>query len=569
MTTAVMAGVSLVAAGEPDDVDVEAVIARLDLRQRIGQMMTMGYEGRRLTPEMSALINDDGIGGFFFQPLNNYNFPDELAKLVCELQDAALEGAAGVPLFVALDQEGGAAAPLHYMLGATPTPGNMALGASGREEDAYNAYRALGNDMRACGANVDYAPAIDVLTKPRNPDYTVRVFGGDMARNAVMARGAVRGLQDEGVVACAKHFPGLAYFEEDTHDAAPRIALTNEDLWKGDMAHFRAAIEAGADMIMTGHVYLTAWDPDYPATLSRKVLTGVLREKLGYEGLIISDSMGMGGVADSFGRAESTVLAVMAGCDIILQVSRNTAELHERIDAVIEAVGDGRIPEDRINASVRRILSAKAEYNLFTKAKPDADKVYEKMATPELVEANKRAALNGIVVVRDDAELLPLPKTGKQICVICPPSALTRAGKGGEALPVGYTLGRAVRAIVPDAAEARVDTVPSHPETAYALKKAQNADIIIAASLLAMQSSGQADFINSILALGKPTVVVGLGDPSDMSLFPEVTTFIAANSPVPICTEAAAKVLFGEAEPGGTLPMPIGDLYPINHSITQ
>ncbi len=569
LLAAFAAAFAAAAAPPPDDIDVEAILGSLTLDQKIGQMMIMGYEGHSATEQAGMRIGQECIGGFFFQPISNFNFPDELAALVVELQTIALESAHHIPLFVCLDAEGGAAAPIHYMLGGTPTPGNMALGASGREEDAYAAYAALGTDMRACGANVNFAPAVDALKNAANPDVTIRAFGGNVKRNAVLARGAVRGLQDARVIPCPKHFPGLVYEEEDSHSTAPHVRCSEAELAEGDLAHFRAAIEAGADMIMTHHAFFEAWDTEFPVTLSPKIISGILRDKLGFRNLIVTDSMGMGGITKQFGRAESTVLAAAAGCDIILQVSRSLGEIRERVDAVKAAVQNGKIPESQINESVRRILRTKAKYNLFTSAKPDPAGVYELMARPENVEANKRAALNGIVIVRDDAKLLPLPASGKKICVICPPSVITRAGKGGagESMPIGYTLGRYIRAIAPDAVEVRIDTVPTDAEIRYAKRKAEPADILVVASLLAMQSPAQSRFINDILAMGKPTVIVGLGDPSDLTQFMDAKTFVAANSPVPISCEAAANVLFGKAKPGGTLPMPIAGVYPVGYAM--
>lgn len=546
---------------EPDAVNTDEILAKLSLRQKVGQMMIMGFEGTRVTDDARARIQDDCLGGYFVQILENFNFPDELATLARAIQEEALKSPAGIPMFISMDQEGGVAAPLNPYLGATPTPGNMALGASGQYEDAFAAYSAMGSDMRACGANVNFAPAIDVLKNPANPDYSVRSFGGDIGSNAILAAAAVRGLQSQGVIATAKHFPGIANFAQDSHSEAPRLTQPETELMQGDLAHFRAAIDAGTDMIMTSHVYWDCMDPKYPVTLSPVMLTELLRGRLGYQNLVVTDSMGMGGIAKDFTDGEAAALAIIAGCDIVLQVSRSVKELHERMDGILAAVEQGRISEQRIDESVRRILTAKAKYRLFSAAEPDAAAVRKGLVKPEWLEANRRAAADGIVLVRDDAHLLPLPKQGKKICVICAPSAIVRPGKGGEALPLGHTLGHFIRAAVPDITEVRVDTIPSEAVANYAVSKAEQADIIVCTSLLAMQSPKQVAFIKRILGLGKPVVIVGLGDPSDFSLFTEAPVFLAANSPAPICLEAAAKVLFGEEKPKGRLPMPIDGLY--------
>ena len=535
--------------------------AEMTLAQKAGQMQIIGYSGNELTPGMMELIQSDALGGFFLQIGDNFMLPKECAKLANAIQSAALESEHGIPLFIALDQEGGVAAPIHYSMGATPTPGNMALGASSHPEDTYAAYHAMGLDMRACGANMDFAPAIDELTQPANPDYTVRSFSSDMNRIAPLAAAAVRGLQEAHVVATAKHFPGLAWYTGDTHSVSPHVAATTDELMAGNLVHFRAAIEAGADAVMTVHATFDAWDSERPATLSSAVLTGVLRDKLGYEGIIITDSMGMGGITKKYDRGEATVMAVKAGCDMVLQVSRDVDEFHERVDALVKSVETGDISEDRIDISLDRIWRVKRKYGLFANARVDVDEVESKLCPPELLKANQRTALNGIVVVRDEQKLLPLSDTPGKVVVVAPPEMLTRAGKGAM-LPVGPSIGAAVQERVPDAEVIAVDTIPEDDARKQALKKAAQADLLIAYSLLAWQSPGQVTFIKELLALNKPTIIVGLGMPSDLALFPEAKTFIAANSPAPISCEAAVKVVFGEAKPGGTLPVPIGDLYP-------
>jgi len=551
-------------------VDIDAVLDGLSLDHKIGQMHMIGYVGRELNEPMAGLIEEWGIGGFFFQFPENFEDPKDCARVVNELQKAAAAGPAKIPLLFSMDQEGGVGVMIRYEQGAVCTPQNMALGASGREEDAYTAYNALGADMRACGVTVNFAPAIDVLYNPNNPDYTVRAFSGDIHINATMASGAVRGLQDAGVIAAAKHWPGLAYCGADTHYSSPHITEPDSVLRQGDLAHFRAAIRAGTDMIMTHMIHVDAWDPDNVVTLSPIVVQQILREELGFDGIVVTDSMSMGSILNIAPIGEATVRAVLAGCDIILQVSRSVDDLVTRMTAVRKAVNDGRIPIARIDESVRRILRAKAKYGLFENPYADIENFDRSFGQAERVEANKMAALNGVVVVRDRGKILPLPKEGKQYLVVSPTPVIARAGKPpGWDAPLGATLGEFVTAVVPDAAIEAVNTVPTYDDHERILKAAQDADIIIGYALLARFSPMQCDLISKLFSFGKPTAIVGLGDPSDMAFFPEVGTFVAANGPSPVSAEAAVQVLFGDAEPGGRLPMPIGALYPIGYAPQQ
>ena len=564
-----MLALAIGAAAAPSSVD--SLIDGLTLEQKIGQMHMIGYEGRDATGPTAALIDEWAIGGFFFQFPENFEEPKECARLVNDLQKAATERGPAIPLLFSMDEEGGIGVMLRYEQGAVCTPQNMALGASGREEDAYAAYHAMGTDMRACGVTVDFAPAIDVLKNPNNPDYTVRSFSGDIHINATMAKGAVRGLQDARVIACAKHWPGLAYYGADTHYSAPHIMESNETLREGDLAHFRAAIGAGTDMIMTHMVFVDAWDRENVVTLSKTLLQDMLRGELGYNGLIITDSMSMGSILNLMPIGEATVRAVNAGCDIILQVARSTDDLVTRMEAVRDAVISGRIPMTRIDESAHRILRAKAKYGLFDNPYADLEHFDENFGQPAMVEANKKAARNGVVIVRDRGHLLPLPKNDdRNYLVVSPTPTIARAGKpAGWDAPLGATLGEYVRAVIPDARVEEVNTVLTYDDQERILNAAAKADVIIGHALLARFSPMQFDLIAKLLSLGKPTVIVGLGDPSDMEFFPEVGAFVAANGPSPVSMEAAVQVLFGDAKPGGHLPMPIGALYPIGYAMGE
>ena len=549
--------------------DIDAVLDGLSLEHKIGQMHMIGYTGRDLNEPMAGLINEWGIGGFFFQYPENFENPKDCARVVNELQKAAVASPAKIPLLFSVDQEGGVGVVIRYEQGAVCTPQNMALGASGREEDAYAAYNALGADMRACGVTVNFVPAIDVLYNPNNPDYTVRSFSGDIHLNATMASGAVRGLQDAGVIAAAKHWPGLAYYAADTHYSSPHITEPDSVLRQGDLAHFRAAIGAGTDMIMTHMIHVDAWDPDNVVTLSPILVQKMLRDELGYDGLVVTDSMSMTSILNIAPIGEATVRAVLAGCDIILQVSRGVDDFIIRMEAVRSAVQDGRIPMARIDESVRRILRAKAKYGLFENPYADIENFDRNFGQAKHAEACLKAAINGVVVVRDRGHLLPLTKEeGKRYLVVSPTRFIARAGKPpGWDAPVTTTIADYILPELPDAHVEEVNTIPTYEDHDRILRAANDADIIIGYSLLARFSSMQFELINKLLALGKPTIIIGLGDPSDMAFFPEVGTFLSANSPSPVSTQAAVQVLFGHAQPGGKLPMPIGGLYPIGYAL--
>ena len=347
--------------------------------------------------------------------------------------------------------------------------------------------------------------------------------------------------------------------------------MPEEVLRQGDLAHFKSAISAGTDMIMTHMAYVDAWDRENVITISPILIQQMLRGELGYDGLVVTDSMSMSSIQNIMPIGEASVRAVLAGCDIILQVSRSVDDIVTRMEAVRGAVESGRIPMARIDESVRRILRAKAKYGLFENPSADLDNFDKNFGQPALAEANKKAARNAVVLVRDREGLLPLPKDGdKRYLVVSPTPVIARAGKPpGWDAPLGATLGEFVAQVIPEARIEEVNTLPTYEDQERILGAAKDADIIIGYSLLARFSPMQFDLISKLLSLGKPTVIIGLGDPSDMEFFSEVGTFVSANSPAPISMEAAVQVVFGDAEPGGKLPMPIGALYPIGYAMRR
>ncbi len=339
-------------------------------------------------------------------------------------------------------------------------------------------------------------------------------------------------------------------------------------MFGGRLVHFVEAIDAGADMIMADWTIYEALDKERPAGLSPVIIDDILRNRLGYGGVVMTSPLDMAAVTKHYETGKAAVSAIMAGCDILLQISPDIEKLRARIEAVAGAVEEGRISLSRVDASLARIERLKRRYALSENAFRTRTHVPRRPADMRaLTAANKKAALDGIVLVRDREGLLPLPQSGSQIIVICPPTMVQRAGRPKEYIPVGPTLGHYMKAIAPQTREIHLNTVPADHEIDRAIEAAKHGDIIVVCALFANQSPKQVKVLKRLLGMGKPVVVVGLGDPGDLLLFPEAGTFLAVNSPVPICTESAAGVLFGKARCAGTLPVPIGDIYPVDHGM--
>lgn len=284
---------------------------------------------------------DEGLGGLVLFARNIVS-PEQLGDLTRAIHDA------GTNVLVAADEEGGDVTRLHHAGGST-TPGNLALGAAGDLALTREVARTIGHDLRGGGIDWDLAPDVDVNTDPANPVIGTRSFGDDPA--AVAAHGAayIEGLRDAGILSCAKHFPGHGDTHVDSHFGLPHV---DGDL-EPHLVPFRAAIEAGVDSILTAHIVFPALDT-YPATLSRRIVTDLLRGELGYDGLVLTDSMTMKAVADTYGLGEGAVLALLAGVDMICVNGDPAAQLGMR-DAIVAAARSGRLPAQRLAEAAARV----------------------------------------------------------------------------------------------------------------------------------------------------------------------------------------------------------------------
>ena len=329
---------------------------KTDIQKKIGQMLLFGWQ---TAPQAAALLDDLHVGGVVLMG-RNIQPPAAMKATIAGLQSRAR--ANGLPpLFVAVDQEGGRVqrlGPPQYA--ARPTA--REIGLTNDPAQARESARKIGVELRELGFNWDFAPVLDVDSNPLNPVIGSRSYGSDPEQVAAMGAAAVRGFQeDAGVLACGKHFPGHGDTDIDSHFALPRLMHSLTHLEAVELVPFRAALEAGLAAVMTSHILFPALDPILPATLSPAILTGLMRQRLGFEGLIITDDLEMKGVADGWGAAEAAVLAVVAGADILLCC--HTWEKQKAIFETLKtAVGNGRITEGRLDESLARIAAAKERW---------------------------------------------------------------------------------------------------------------------------------------------------------------------------------------------------------------
>lgn len=352
--------------------DANAARARVMLRdmtleEKICQMLFVTPEAltgyTRVTQSgdtTKAAIEKWPVGGIIYFSTNLVS-TDQTTEMIENIQSFS-QSATGRRLFIGVDEEGGTVARAADSLGTTQFDDMSVYGETGDTQEAYSIGATQAKDLTALGFNVNFSPVADVLTNEDNAVVKQRSFGSDPDLVSSMVSQVVKGLTDGGMLCAPKHFPGHGSTGGDTHDGFASSDRTLEELESCDFKPFRAAIEAGAPMIMVGHMTMTAIDPDNPASLSETIVTGLLRDELGYDGIIITDALNMGAIANNYTTADAAVKAVSAGCDMLLCVSN----ISSAVNALTDAVSDGTISEERIDESVRRILQAKLRYGIIS-----------------------------------------------------------------------------------------------------------------------------------------------------------------------------------------------------------
>ena len=326
-----------------------------DIRRHIGQLAIAGFDGHTVPADLKALVREFDLAGVILFA-RNVAAPGQVAELAAEVSALARE----LPLWVSVDQEGGRVARMRRPF--TEWPSMETLGRSGDEDLAERFARALGAELRAVGVTLDFAPVMDVRTNPANTAIGDRALGDRPGLVARLGRAIIRGLQSSGVAACAKHFPGHGDTTADSHEALPVVEHGPDRLRAVELEPFRAAVAEQVAAIITAHVLVPAIDAERPATLSPTIIGSWLRGELGYDGLVVSDDLGMRAISDRYGLADAAVGAVAAGCDLVLLCNSTVDEQARALEALIRAVEEGTIRARDVEASFARERDAKARF---------------------------------------------------------------------------------------------------------------------------------------------------------------------------------------------------------------
>lgn len=491
------------------------------------------FRGFDVPAEVLDAVKSGVVGSFCLFSSNNVENPAQLRRLNEALMQAAAEGGQP-PIIIGIDQEGGQL--IAVTGGTTELPGNMALGATRDEGLAEQAGRVLGRELLAMGINMNFAPSLDVNINPRNPVIGTRSFGEDPEWVAKLGAAMIRGMQAEGIIPTAKHFPGHGDTAVDSHHAVPVVTHTMDRMNRVELYPFRAAVASGATAIMTAHILFSALDEDTPATLSPVILKNLLRDELGFDGLIVTDAMDMHAVAQ-FGAETSVRAALRAGADIIM-----LGHLKDQI-ALNHTVSDAANYD-----ALARIASARATLPVEL---PPLSVVGCKEHQDIAAEIARRA----ITLVQGE-DVLPLaPTEGQKIAVITVrPQNLTPADTSAS---VKIGLDEAIRRRHADTASYELDYGASTEALPDLLAAVESADYVIVGTINASDDTAQAELVRALIARGKRPIVVALRTPYDLAAFPDATAYLCTYSIRPVSIEAAAGAIFGEFSPTGVLPCTI------------
>lgn len=527
---------------------VEALLASMTLEQKAGQLFLVWSLSREEQKgdttnhrALLAAVRDAELGGVIL----SLGRVEHAAALIPQLQAAAK-----VPLLLASDFEGGVWARLE---GATELGNQMLVGATGSSELAFAMGRVTGEEAKALGFHWVFAPVLDVNSNPANPIINTRSFGEDPALVARLGSAFVRGVQQSGLLACGKHFPGHGDVSTDSHLGLAAVPGDAARLDRIELLPFATAVQAGVDSVMTGHLSVPGLgeDPRVPATLSHRILTGVLRERLGFGGLLVTDALDMGGVKGALPPEEVAVQALLAGADVLLMPPDPLAARA----AVAAAVRDGRVPAARLDAAVRRVLTAKAKVGLLRGEGRVAPDWQQRLATTEAKGTAARIAARGLTLVHDRGDQLPLDeqRAAKTQLVLL----LDKDEAAGDAFAAGL-----VGAVAPEVV--RLSPTSRPDQVAAALRTIAAAERVVLATCFSVRELGPvlglAQPVLDVLRAEQDVVLVSFGTPYVAQLLPAVDTFVCGYVATGPVLARAAAALRGQAALLGRLPVTIPGL---------
>ncbi len=539
---------------------VDQTLAKMSLDQKVGELIFPVASGT-FTSQSSddfQAIRDNivkyHVGGYHIE--GDGGNPASAALLITRMQQLA-----AIPLLITADFEGGAGSEFR---GGTRFPRGMAMGATGNVQYAYEAARITAGEAKAMGIAVNFYPVVDVNNNPANPVINVRSFGADPVKVGEFGAAYVRGTQDAGVIATAKHFPGHGDTAVNSHLELPVLDFDRARLDRIELKPFQTAIAAGVDSVMTAHIYESQIEktPGLPGSLSSAVTTGLLRQDLHFNGLVFTDALVMHAITNTFGAEQAVVMAIEAGADVALE----PADIPKSFAALEAAVNKGEISRERLDASVRRLLEAKAWAGLAARATPDLNQLDTLVGSREAAEKSTEIMEHAVTLVKDDQHVVPLklsPNDDVLLVNFVDADNPELRGQPGETFREEFT--------------------KRHPQTLYVKVpqsvSANELDLIeqllpryktiaVTATIrIASYKRGpmglnevQLFLLREIAHHDGPVVAAVFGSPYLLNDVPELPSYAAAFDDYPGAEAAMVRALFGEIPFQGKLPVPVGGL---------
>ncbi len=510
-------------------------LAEASLEEKAGQVLMISMDASEISRATAPIAQ--GLGGIQLQ-WGSYSLEDTL-RLTEELQGMVSSGTSGTPLFIAADYEGGSVY-IPTTLGLAELPTNMMLGAADDENNTASLFYLAGRELRRAGINMALGPVLDVNTNPGNPIIGVRAIGDDPELVSRIGAAVLNGFRTAGILAAAKHFPGHGAAGQDSHKLLPVIRLPAGELETKHLPPFKKAVELKVPLIMTAHILYPDLAPKVPATLSKAVITDLLKSKLGFKGLVITDSLDMKAVTSGYQIHKAAALALKAGADIALI---GKGDFLKARDEIVRQVKAGSLDEARLDEAYRGVLAAKRAAGLFKTADyPSAfDKAYVRIAETLSEEA--------VTLASDRDGLIPLgDKSLKTAIILFAPPRFN-----GNALALYRALAERGYAVEQSVFEIN----PGEAETDRALAIAHGAGRLIIGSFqwAQAQNRGQKKAIKALLDCGKPSIILSLMSPYDLPNYPGAGAALAVYGMTEPGMSAAGKVLAGELQPRGRLPV--------------
>lgn len=507
-------------------------LSELTLEEKVGQMFMCGIQDEN---HLLSLINNLKVGGIIYF---NRNVND--AKDALELSNK-IKSISKIPLFISIDQEGGIVSRIKKNI--TEVSGNMAIAATNNKENAYKISKILAEELSQLGINMNLAPVVDINNNPNNPVINVRSYGENPNMVTDFGLKSLNGYKEKNIIAVAKHFPGHGDTDTDSHTLLPIVDYNENRLNNMELIPYKRMIPEGLDGIMVSHILFSKiCNDNKPATLSYDIITKLLKQKLNYKGLIITDCMEMQAITDNYGMEDAVIASILAGVDII--AISHTLDLQDKaIKAVIESVKNGVIDEDIINQAVNKILKYKKKYNITNVIK-DWEQVKDVVNTLENNKLSKEISLSSITLVKDDNSLIPINKEDNNLFIVPKIKSITMAE---DSVDIDIYSEKKFDIIYYDLNLSDLDI----KEIAI---KADMYDKIIFGSYNINLYNKQLNLFNTIK--NDNCILVSLRSPYDyIYISKKVSTYICCYEATKLAIDSLFKILFGEEKVKGSLPV--------------